>query len=317
MRSKLATIEIFCLAYELGTFTAAARELGLSPQSASRALARLEGELGVVLFRRNTRHIQATEAGRTYYETCRSVLKALDAVEMELPGGADEPSGDVRVSVPTTYGHHRFLPLLAEFRRRHPRVFVDVQVDNRTIDFVRDRFDVAIRMGKLHDAPFIARKLGDFSLGLFASPAYLRARGEPRSLDDIDNHECVLFVMPRTGKILPWSLAGEPRSYTPRAAIRVRHDVLGLISIARAGGGIIQIYDYLVENELARGELVEILPDYRGRSRPFSLIYPPEAMRRPPVRALVEFVVHSAAGDLGGPGFSDKGANQRRPRGKR
>jgi len=300
MPARLSEIRAFCLTYELGNFTSAARALGVTPQAASRAVAKLERRLGVTLFRRNTRHVEATESGRTYYAACKHAVETLDDAEARLLGQRDEPVGDVRVSVPTTYGHHRFMALLPALRRRCPRVDVDVEIANHNVDFVREGFDVAIRMGDLHDASFVARRLGDFSLGVFASPEYLRQRGSPAAPDDVADHACGVFSMPRTGRPLPWTFRPGPEAMLPPAALRVRHDILGLVGFAVAGGGLVQLYHFLVERELERGQLVEVLKEYAGRSRPFSLIYPREAVARPAVRALVDFVVEQTRPDRDG-----------------
>lgn len=291
MPAQLTNIQAFQLSYELGNFTLAARAMGVTPQSVSRAVARLEEELGTPLFRRNTRRVEPTEAGRLYHDACAEALARLAEAEQALRAQGAETTGKVRISVPTTYGHHRFLPMLAGFGRLHPRVEVEVDISNLNIDFVREGYDLAIRMGDLGDASFVARKLGDYSLGLFASPAYLEARGTPRTPADLAGHSAAVFVMPSTGRPLPWALMPGPELYHPPAAVHVRGDVLGLISLARAGGGLIQTYHFLVERELATGELVEVLAGCAGHTRPFSLIYPRAVLARPAVRALVEFVV--------------------------
>lgn len=296
MRATFLSIETFCMTYELGNFTRAARALGVTPQAASRQVAKLEKSLGAILFRRNTRHMEATQAGQMYYQSCRSALEALGAAEGRL-GSEGEPAGEVRVSVPTTYGNHRFMAMLAGFRKCFPRVNVDVEISNRNVDFVREQFDMAVRMGELHDASFIARRLGDFSVGTFASPTYLAESGVPSTPAQLHDHTCALFVMPSSGRPLPWTFAPAPEALIPEAAIHVRDDVLGLVSFARAGGGLIQSYHFLVEGELERGELVEVLADHSGRSRPFSLIYPREAVMRPAVRALVDYAVEHSRED--------------------
>ncbi len=298
MQARLVSVEAFCLSYELGNFTQAAKALGVTPQAVSRSVAKLEQSLQVALFRRNTRHIEATEAGRNYYRACKEALQILSTAEAQVRGQEDQLAGEVRVSVPTTYGNHLFLPQLAEFRARFPRIHVEVEVSNRNIDFVKDSFDMAIRMGPLPDASFVARRLGEFSLGVFASPKYLKQRPRPTRLAELEDHECALFVMPRTGRILPWVFLPGPESIVPPAALRVRDDVTGLVAFARAGGGLIQIYHYLVREELARGELVEVLSGYSGHTRRFSLIYPREATERPAVRALVEYVVEMSQADV-------------------
>ncbi|MCB9792189.1 MAG: LysR family transcriptional regulator [Alphaproteobacteria bacterium] len=298
MDPQLSQLRVFCLSVELGSFTRAARAAGLTPQAVSRSVARLEESLGQALFRRSTRQVEPTEAGRLFYAASAAALERLDEAQAVLALRQEQPVGEVRVSVPTTYGHHRFLPMLAEFCALYPQVEVDLEISNRNVDFVREGFDLAVRMGELGDAAFVARRLGDFSVGVFASPAYLAERGAPRRVEDIAQHRCAVFVMPSSGRLLPWGFTPPgPASYLPPATLRVRHDVLGLIHFARAGGGLVQIYHFLVEAELARGELVELLPELAGRSRPFSLIYPKQAVSRPAVRALVDFVVARARAD--------------------
>src|SRR6185503_10175254 len=148
-----------------------------------------------------------------------------------------------------------------------PNIEVVVQIDNRNIDFVRDGFDFAIRLGEVRDQTFVARKLADCPLGIYASPEYLAERPAPRRAADLAAHRCIGFVMPGSGRLLPWELAsGE---LTPRAAVRVQGDVLGMIALARAGAGLVQIYQFAVARELARGELVEVLENERGAARSF------------------------------------------------
>jgi DNA-binding transcriptional LysR family regulator len=298
MRAKFRSLETFCLTVELGGFTAAAKVLGITPQAASRSVSRLEASIGAVLFRRNTRHVEPTDAGRQYYESARAALQTLADAESRITD--DEPQGDVRISVPTTYGHHRFLPLLADFQRAFPRIHVEVEVDNHNIDFVRAGFDLAIRMGTLDDASFIVRRLGDFPLGVYGSPDYLARAGTPTRPADLIDHVCAVFVMPRTGRSLPWTFKPGPERHVPAATVRIRHDPLGLVSYARAGGGLIQLYDFLVESEVARGELREVMRAFRGRARPFSLIYPREAVGRLAVRTLVDHIVAGSAADRRG-----------------
>jgi DNA-binding transcriptional LysR family regulator len=298
LESSLANVEAFCRAYEQGSFTRAAGLLGITPQAASRAVGRLEARLGVTLLRRTTRSVEATDAGRAYYEACRQALALIETGERLVAGAAGDERGTVRVSVPTTWGHHRFLPALARFRRLHPGINVLVQIDNRNVDFVREGFDLAIRMGEVRDQTLVARKLGDFALGVFASPSYLAERPAPASPDDLARHACVGFVLPSTGRVLPWRFGGG-REITPPPGLRVAGDVLGAITLARAGAGLVQIYDFLVEGELDRGELGEVLAPFRGASRPFSLLYPQGVVQSRAVRRLVAFLMDERAAPPG------------------
>jgi DNA-binding transcriptional LysR family regulator len=290
LSSTLPNLLAFCATYELGSFSKAARRLGVTPQAASRSVLRLEGALGTALFRRTTRTLTATDAARGYYRTAREALDLLSRAEQEVTKQDRQRAGVVRLSVPTTYGHRRLLPRIAAFRERYPGIELEIHVGNRNVDFAAEGYDLAIRMGAIRTAGFVARKLGDFALGVFASPSYLARRGIPRSPEQLVNHACLGFVMPSTGKILPWSFEPGPRSWLPSAEVRVSDDVLGVVTLARAGVGLIQVYDYLVDEELERGQLVEVLQDYRGVSRPFSIVYPSEPKRSAAARALIDFL---------------------------
>ncbi len=176
----LALLEAFCRTYDLGSFTRAARAFGLTPQAVSRSVARLEQELDTALFRRTTRSLAATDAGQRYYEHAAQALSLLRAGADSMRGERESPAGLVKISIPTTYGLHRLLPRLPEFARQNPRVELEVQISNRNVDFVRDGFDLAVRLGTIADQSLVARRLGTFELGVFASPAYLARRGRPQ-----------------------------------------------------------------------------------------------------------------------------------------
>jgi DNA-binding transcriptional LysR family regulator len=290
----LPNLAAFCRTYETGSFTKAARVLGVTPQAVSRGVMRLEDAVGITLFRRTTRSLAPTEAAQRYYTLCVQALGLLSAGERELSVAKHGPEGLVRMSVPTTYGHHRLLPSLSAFRERYPLVRLELHVSNQNIDFVRDGFDLAIRMGRIEDQSLVARKLGDFPAGVYGSPSYLARNGTPRTPEDLSKHDCIGFVMPSSGRILPWSFVPGPRSLTPRAAYRCSDDVLGSITMARAGLGLVQAYDFLVEADVARGSLVEVLQGYRGLTRAFSLVYPKAVKPGGAVRALIDFVVTTA-----------------------
>ncbi len=287
----LPNVEAFCRTYTTGSFTKAARSLGVTPQAISRSVARLERALGVALFHRTTRHVAPTEAARRYYGRCAEALRLFSIAEREA--SADHPTleGVVRISVPTSYGHHRFLPSLGAFRDGYPGICVEISVANRNIDFVRDGFDLAIRMGEITDRALVCRKLGDFALGVFAAPSYLARVGAPRTPGELGAHACIGFVMPSSGRVLPWTLAPGPQRFVPDASYRCSDDILGTITLARAGVGLVQVFDFLVEDDVQHGRLVEVLASHRGHSRPCSLIYPRGPAPPRAVRALIEHII--------------------------
>lgn len=286
----LGDVEAFIAVVEQGSLTAGAVALSTTPSVISRAIARLEARLGSQLLRRTTRRIGLTEAGRLYLEQTRAAFSLIDDAERAIQGQEDELSGRVRLSVPTTYGHYRLPPLLQRFAAQYPRVQVELNITNRNVDLVAEGFDLAIRLGALPDSGLVARKLEDAELCLVASPDYLHRVGTPRKREDLASHTCVSFVMPSSGRIAPWLLRadGEDVDWPPPAQLEVTDDVLGVVSLAEHGIGICQSYDFIVRDRIQRGRLEEVLPELRGRSRPFSLIYAPHRRLSAASRALIE-----------------------------
>lgn len=295
----LGDVEAFIAVVEHGSFTAGAVALSTTPSVLSRALARLEARLGRQLLQRTTRRLGLTEAGRVYLEQARSAFSLLDEAEREVQGQEGELAGRVRLSVPTTYGHYRLPPLLARFARQYPQIQVELNITNRNVDLVAEGFDLAIRLGQLPDSGLVARKLEDAALLLVAAPDYLQRMGRPQNLEDLQAHLCLPFVMPRTGRIAPWALRDGERDidWLPGSSIEISDDVLGVVSLAEHGIGICQSYDFIVRDRIERGRLVEVLPQLRGRSRPFSVVYAPHRRQSAAARAMIELLTSNKVQD--------------------
>jgi len=289
----LGSIELFCMAADLGSFTRAATAASVTPAAVSRSVARLEERLGVRLFVRTTRQIRLTDAGRTYFEQCRNALTQLVDAEREVSGQQTSPAGVLRISVPTPYGHYRLLPLLPEFRARHPRVEVEAHLSNRNIDFGYEGFDLAIRGRAPDDSNLIARKLEDAELVIVATPDYLQRAGTPKSPADLASHESTQFGLPRSGRNLIWKFGGStgPVDIATIGGYRTSGDALAGVTLARSGAGLFQTYRFIVERDLASGALVEVLREYGGCSRPFILLYPHGRHLSSRVRSFVDFLV--------------------------
>ncbi|MES2102638.1 MAG: LysR substrate-binding domain-containing protein [Pseudomonadota bacterium] len=288
----LGSIELFCLAAELGSFTAAAAAASVTPAAVSRSVSRLEERLGVRLFVRTTRQIRLTEGGRIYFEQSRQALTQLVDAEREVTGKQAAPSGTLRISMPTPYAHYRVLPLLPAFRKQYPQVKVEVHISNRNIDFAEEGYDLAIRGALPVDSNLISRKLEDAELVVVATRAYLKRAGTPKSPQDLEKHDCIQFELPSSGRTIPWLFKDQQRSVElpTGGGYLTAGDVLGGVTLARSGAGLFQTYRFIVEPDLQRGDLVEVLAAYGGNSRPFTLLYPPgrQAMR---VRSFVEFLM--------------------------
>lgn len=294
---RLGSIELFCLAAEQASFTGAANIAGVTPAAVSRSIGRMEERLGVRLFVRTTRQIRLTDGGRRYYDQCRQALLQLVEAEREVTGAQAAPAGPLRVSAPTPYAHYRLLPLLPQFRRQYPDVTVEVHVSNRNIDFAGESYDIAIRGRDPADSSLIARKLEDAELVLVAAPAYLKRAGTPKSLDALKEHECIQFELPSTGRKIAWpfQVDGKPVDVATGGGYTCSEDVLGIVTLARSGAGIVQTYRFIVEQDLKTGALLELLPRHGGTSRPFILLYPHARHLSLRVRTFVDFMLAKLA----------------------
>lgn len=293
----LADVEVFVTVVEKGSLSAGAVSLATTPSVVSRAISRLETRLGVQLLRRTTRRLSLTDAGLLYLEQSRTAFSLIDDAERAILGQEGTLSGRVRLSVPTTYGHYRLPALLSRFNRQYPQVRIELSISNRNVDLVAEGYDLAIRLGPLPDSGLIGRKLEDATLCVVASPEYLQRAGIPRSVDELAGHACLSFVMPSTGRVGPWLFRehGVDRDWIPQANVQLSDDVLGTVSLAEHGMGICQTYDFIVRERIKSARLIPLLEQAGGRSRPFSVIYPPHRQLSAASRALIDFLTQEVA----------------------
>jgi len=293
----LGSIELFCLAAEAGSFTAAALAAGVTPASVSRSISRLEKRLGVRLFVRSTRSIRLTEGGKTYFEQCRQALNLLVEAERKVTGEQVQPAGTLRISTPTTYGHHRLLPLLPAFRAQYPLIKLEVHISNRNIDFHDENYDLSIRVRVQPDSTMTARLLEEAPLVVVGSPAYLKRAGVPQNLTDLEQHECIQFDLPSSGRPIPWLFNedGHEKEIFSIGNYSCTEDVLGGVTLAKADAGLFQTYRFIVQKELADGTLVEVLQPFGARSRPYSLLYPHGRLLPSRVKAFIDFMLEQTA----------------------
>ncbi|ODU48227.1 LysR family transcriptional regulator [uncultured Aquimonas sp.] len=289
----LGSLELFCLAAECGSFAAAAQRAGLTPAAVSRSVARLESRLGTRLFARSTRRLRLTEAGALYHRECREALSRLGEAERQLGDAQQEASGTVRLSLPTALAHRRVLPRLAELLRRWPQLRLDLHLDNRNVDFIAEGFDLAIRGRQPPDSGLVARRLLEDPLVVVAAPDYLARHGCPQALEQLAQHECIQFVLPSSGQRVPWQfrVQGRDLDLSTEGGLCCSGDVQAQVSLARAGAGLAQVSRHMAETELERGELVEVLSAFSGRTRAFSVLYPADRHMPQRVRVVVDFLL--------------------------
>ena len=290
---QLGSIEQFCKAAELGSFTATAEFFGVTPAAVSRSVSRLERRLGVRLFSRTTRSVKVTIEGELYWKECQLALGQIAEAERAITGGQTVPSGLLRISVGAAYGTHRLLPLIPKFTEAYPQIEIELSISDKIIDFVEEGFDLAIRVGIQRDSRLVAYKLEDAFLGVFGTPEYMLKKGTPLSLNDLEAHDCIQYVSPNTGRGMLWLCKGEKGEeidHPIRSRMRILNDALGCVSWVNAGGGLYQTYNFAAAAAVKRGDLVEVLRDYAGRSKPFSILYPQNRHLSAKVRAFIDFL---------------------------
>jgi LysR family transcriptional regulator for bpeEF and oprC len=275
-----------------GSFAAAARELGSDPSTLAKSVARLETSLGLRLFHRTTRQVRLTPDGERLFERCQRLLAEFEALQAEASGVHSEPSGLLRIDMPIVFGRKVMVPVLAELVARHPRLRLDARFSDAMVDIVRDGIDVAIRVGALQDSTLVARRIARQDLVLCAAPDYLARHGLPRRVEDLSAHAPILFRMPGTGRERPWQLqvAGKLVSLQPDARLRF-NDGEAMVEAACLGLGVAQLPNYMVDDALAAGRLVELLPTMRPPTQPIHALIPANRLVPPRVRVLLDALV--------------------------
>jgi LysR family transcriptional regulator for bpeEF and oprC len=287
--NSLQQIAAFAETAKHGSFAAAARETGQAPSTLAKAVSRLEQRLGVKLFHRTTRQVGLTADGERLFHRCQRLLAEVDELQVEASGVRASVTGTLRIDLPIVLGRRQVMPVLARLAREHPALSLDVRLSDGYADLVKEGIDAAIRVGALADSTLVSRPLGVQAMVLVASPAYLAERGTPRRLELLEAHDALVFRMPSTGKDRPWRFRRKGEDVELRPASRVRvNDGEGLVQAALLGQGVAQLPDYFVREELARGDLVEVLPGLRPAPIPISVVYPGARLVPQRVRVLVE-----------------------------
>lgn len=288
--SELAGIRCFVRVAELGSFSAAARDLRLSQPTVSKTVAALEERLGVRLLQRTTRSLALTEEGARYLETCERILAELDELESTLASGGREPRGTLRVTSPREHGELLVAPVVLRFLEAHPGMSVELVLEDRRVDLTAERIDLALRLGELEDSSLVARRLGAFPRLTAAAPAYLARRGGPASPRELAAHDCLVHT----------ALSDPGRwSYRDRRGRTLRVDVSGRLAAssnvvvrdaALAGLGIYLGPRWLVQDALEDGRLEPILETWTVPGFDVHAVYPGGPFVPRKVRVFVDFL---------------------------
>lgn len=285
----LISMRVFRRVVELGSFVAAAEQLGLSAAMASRHVAHLERHLGVRLLNRSTRHLSLTDGGAQYFERCRSLLDELHEAEAAVSQSALAPQGTLRISAPVPFGVRHLGPAIGDYLARYPQVLLDLSLNDRTVDLAEEGFDLAIRVGQNPNPALIARRLCCVRLALVCSPGYAARYGLPRTPAELSQHRTIAYAYSAEGE--HWTLRGPDglHSYPIKPVLRVNNGDLAAAA-AMADVGIGSEPTFLVGDDLRAGRLISVLPDYPQPELTLYAVYLSRRFLSAKVRTFIDFL---------------------------
>ena len=286
---KYQEMRVFAAVADAGSFVAAADALDISKAAVSRYVSELEQRLGVRLMHRTTRRLSLTQEGEVFLARSREILASIDDSEREISTRSESASGLLKLSVPVSFGIKHLAGLWSEFLQAHPQVSLDVQLADRVIDLVDEGFDVAVRIARLPDSTLVSRKLATTRLVLSASPKYLKARGVPKHPSDLAEHDILGYSLLAMGDT--WQFTGSKGPVTVKVRPRLwTNNGDTCVAAAVRGAGIQLQPTFLIADELASGQLVEVLPKFRSIELGIYAVYPTRKFVLPKVRVLLEFL---------------------------
>lgn len=295
---RFAALTVFAHVADSGSFSAAAKVLGLTPSAISKQIAQLEDHLGARLVNRTTRRLSLTEVGEAFRLRARQALAALDEAEAAVTNLNAAPRGTLRVTTAVAFGQAHVAPVLPAFLAQHPEITLELTMSDRFVDLVQEGFDVAVRIGGLADTSQVARRIAPNRRIVCASPAYLAAAGRPLTPFDLADHNCLIYAEP--GHQLDWTFTvdGVRRSVPVKGTFR-SNSVAALARAAEGGVGITRLSAFQLVDALAGGRLVPLLESYEGRESEVYAVYPASRHLSPKVRAFVDHLVAT----IGRPGY--------------
>lgn len=288
---NLNSIRVFVRVAESRSFSEAGKRLGLTSSAVSKAITRLERELGVRLLQRTTRSVGLTNDGASFYESCRQILSDVQSAEENLLQTRATPYGLLRVHMPVAFGRKVVMPAIKNLVDRHPRLTINAELSDRNIDMAYEGIDVAVHIGDITDSRLVARKLCSLQFVAVASPDYLARNGEPKTPDDLSSHHCLAYVMLRSGRYREWTFMQEGRVFHKVVSGQLNvNNAESLLEAAVSGLGIAMISTLIAGDAIRAGLLKCILTEFNAPGPAVHVVYPHTRTVSPKVRAFVDFL---------------------------
>lgn len=291
---KLRALRFFISSCDHGNFIGVAKQFGTSASTVSKAISRLENQIGLQLFQRSTRQLRLTPAGAEYLVTVKTITDELEQCEVQLSQQNNDASGQLRINVPISYGRLYILQLLKKFNQRYPDINIEIQFDDSYVDIIEQGFDIAIRSGSINDSQLVVQKLSPIDMIICASKAYLKAHGRPGSSQDFAQHQWIAFRYKQTGKLHPILMPGKKQEerFVPEKGIVVG-DGEALAQLCADGLGLTQIPHFIAKKWLESGAIEPVLPTYTPPHLGVYILYPRRVHMPARARVFIEFVKES------------------------
>jgi DNA-binding transcriptional LysR family regulator len=290
---RTAEMIAFVRTVETGGFTAAARDMGLTPSALSKLVGRLEDRLGVRLLTRSTRRQQMTAEGEAFYNRARPILAAIDEAEAEVAEAGRHPRGLLRLHCGSAFGMHQLTPAIPRFLEAYPDVELELTINDQLPGIASDHFDLIVRIGALDDSSLIARRICNVQRVICAAPAYLERYGTPQTPDDLQQHNCLWITSLPALRRWPFDTDDGVRVVHISGNV-VANNTETVLQLALAGVGITRLTDVVAGDALRRGDLVPILTDWHHvEPVPLHATYPSGRHVAPKVRVMIDFLVEN------------------------
>ncbi|PLY00861.1 MAG: LysR family transcriptional regulator [Desulfuromonas sp.] len=293
---QLTAMKLFARVVDTGSFSAVAREMNMGQPAVSKQISALEQKLGVRLLNRSSRQLVLTEAGSAYYERCHGILADLEEAETTVTSLGGTPRGRLRVNMSVAFGRLHIAPFMPEFLERYPEISIDLMMNDRFVDLVAERVDLAIRIGDLEDSSLLARRLGVSPMVVVGAPSYFEKYGFPEHPEDLKEHNCLTYTFLRSGNNWRFKKGKEEISVPVRGNCQ-SDNTDGIRDIMIAGTGLALVPAWLVRCELAHGELVTVLNDFLPWESPIHAVYPESKYVPLKVRCFIDFLAEKFAED--------------------
>ncbi len=289
---RLTGLIAFARAGSLGSYTAAAQSLSVSPSAISKSIQRLERRLGVSLFIRTTRSLSLTDEGRDLHGRALRLLRDAEEIEQAAKSARAEPMGTLRIAASLPIGVYVIAPALPRFRKLHPKVTIDLRLSDQLIDLTKEGIDLAVRIGELSDSRLLSRRLSPHRLSCYASPDYLSRSGTPRHPDELLKHETVNLRYLNTGQMFRWPfyIGNRDVEIVPPSGIVVDASEAVIATVA-AGAGIGMATDFMAGPWVKRGELIPVLADFAVERHNITAVWPESRRTNPAVRAFLDHLI--------------------------